>query len=324
MSNDDIVRTSAEPLPLGGVVPILVTPFDSDGSVDDAELVAELDFLVDAGVGWVGFGFGSEVHRLDPDEVAALMAVATAHLARRPGPSQRRVGVVGNADMPSTRAGTASVRRVAAAGCDVAMVRPSGLAGAGQEELFEAFAQVAADGGLPIVVQDAPQNTGVQLSAGTLARLLREVPQVAAVKVEPTASAGKISAVVQALDGAAGTVLGGLGGTDLVHELERGSSGTMPGPALPEAFDALLRLVAAGRRAEAVRLWFRLLPLVVVGGRDFESFLTVQKHLLHRRGVLTGPPRLRGPHAAPDPRLLGEVDALWDLLDLPGLLGERA
>jgi dihydrodipicolinate synthase/N-acetylneuraminate lyase len=293
---------------LSGTIPILVTPFRPDGSVDLPQLERQLDFLHSAGVRWVGFGFGSEVPRLDPDELAEMMKHAARYAARR-------LGIVGNAELTSAKAGVAAVRRVARTGAQVAMVRPTLAAGIGPETLFEAFAEVAEQGGLPIVVQDAPQNTGVTLPAATLARLLADVPMVAALKVEPQAPAPKISAIMQALDGRSGTVIGGLGGLDYLHELQRGSAGTMPGPAFPEVFQLAAQQLEAGKRAEAFQTHARVLPLITLGMRDMDSFLYVQKHLLQRRGVLDTPV-LRSPHSPLEARLADEVDELLTDLDL--------
>ena len=184
----------------------------------------QIDFLVECGVHWAGFGFGSEMPRLDLDEATALMQFSVGHAAGR-------LHLIGNAEMTSTRAGVTAVRRVADTGVDLAMVRPSGLAGAGQDALFEAFAEVSASSGIRCVVQDAPQNTGVDLGPRTLARLLAEAPGVAAVKVEPRPSAPKIGAIIDALAGHPGTIIGGAGAAELLHELDRGAQGTMPGPA---------------------------------------------------------------------------------------------
>lgn len=296
---------------ISGVVPILVTPFGADGQVDGAQMDRQVNFLASAGVRWVGLGFGSEVPRLDADELSALMA----RVVRQ---SAGRLGVVGNAEMTSVRAGISAVRRVAAAGAHAAMLRPSGLGGLPQETLYRAIAQVAGEGGLPLVVQDAPQNTLVELGAETLARLLREVPQVVAVKVEPPAPAPKISQVVRALDGAPGVVIGGLGGAEWLHELDRGATATMPGPALPEVFAGIARRHAEGDRAGAITLLSRVLPLIVLGNRGMDTFLTIQKHVLTRRGILAGTV-LREPHAAVEERLLDEVDELLEALDLLAL-----
>jgi dihydrodipicolinate synthase/N-acetylneuraminate lyase len=307
---------AVEATQISGVVPILVTPFTADGEVDGEQVDRQIDFLASTGIGWVGLGFGSEVPRLDAEELSALM---TRVVQRSAG----RLAVVGNAEMTGVRSGVSAVRRVAAAGADAAMLRPSGLAGLPQDTLFAAIAQVARESAFPVVVQDAPQNTFVELSAATLARLLREVPEVVAVKVEPPAPAPKISQVVRELDGAPGVLIGGLGGAEWLHELERGATATMPGPAMPEIFAGIARRHAAGDRAAAIALVSRVLPLVVLGNRGMDTFLTIQKHVLTRRGVLTGT-TLREPHAHIEDRLLDEVDELLEALDLLALCADLA
>jgi 4-hydroxy-tetrahydrodipicolinate synthase len=294
--------------PLSGTIPILVTPFRPDGAVDLPQLERELDFLREAGVRWVGFGFGSEVPRLDPDELAETVEHAVRHAAGR-------LGVVGNAELTSVKAGVGAVRRVAQTGAQLAMVRPTLPAGIEPEALFSTFAEVAEQAGVPIVVQDAPQNTGVTLPAVTLARLLSEIPMVAAVKVEPQAPAPKMSAIVRALQGRPGTVIGGHGGLDYVHELQRGSAGTMPGPAFPEVFQLAAQQLQSGQRAEAFQTHARVLPLITLGTRDMDTFLYVQKHVLQRRGILDAPV-LRSPHTPLEAGLAEEVDELITDLEL--------
>ncbi len=301
--------------PLRSVIPILVTPFADDGSVDLAQLDAQIEFLVDAGVGWVGFGFGSESPRLAEQELEQATARAVAS-------ASGRLGIIGNAAMTSVAGGVEALQRVRRAGAQLAMLRPSTLEGVGEEELFETVAAVAEAGGLPLVVQDAPQTTGVQMSPRFLARLLREVPRVAAVKVEPPAPAPKMSEIVGELGGAPGVIIGGSGGLDYVHELQRGAVGTMPGPAYPEIFLAVESLHAAGERRQALAIFSRALPLMTLSNRGMETFLYVQKHVLVRRGVVKTA-HLRQPHPPLDDRLSAEVDELLDLLAILDLLDHR-
>jgi 4-hydroxy-tetrahydrodipicolinate synthase len=205
----------------------------------------------------------------------------------------------------------------------MAMVRPAGLSGYTQDELFHAFAAVAEAGGVPVIVQDAPQHTGVNLTPQTLARLLVEVPGVAAVKVEAAAPGPKVSAVVSAATGERGAILTGAMGLDWLHECQRGADGTMPGPAFPEAFAEVARRVAAGNSAGAVEIFARILPVTALGSRGLDTFLFAQKRVLVRHGVLASA-RLRLPQAEPDPRLLAEIDELIDemaLLELPAACG---
>ncbi|SDO67480.1 4-hydroxy-tetrahydrodipicolinate synthase [Nakamurella panacisegetis] len=294
---------------LGGVIPILVTPFLADGSIDVTDLKAELDFLVSAGVDWVGIGYGSEVNKLDPLEVVDLVAATVQAAAGR-------VKVLGNAEVPSTRAGIAAVRRAVDAGADAVMVRPTGLMGSAVAEVVRAFVETANETGAALVIQDAPQNTGVELSASCLVEIARQAPTVAALKIEPPAPGPKMSEI-RALAGTEPiTMLGGLGGAGFVQELVRGSMGTMPGPAFPDVFAAVHRLFLAGDRGAATRLLWRIAPFTVLGSRDMESFLYIQKYLLRRRGVI-GTTSLRGPHRPIDALLQGEIDDL--IVDLETL-----
>jgi 4-hydroxy-tetrahydrodipicolinate synthase len=299
---------AAELSALEGVIPILVTPFAPDDSVDLEQMDSQIEFLIGVGVRWVGLGFGSEVPRLGADELRTTME----HVVEK---AAGRLGVVGNAEMTSVAAGAEAVRRVRDAGAQLAMVRPSALEWASQDVLYSTFSAVAELGGLPIVVQDAPQNTGVQLAPATLARLMRDAEGVAAVKIEPPGPAPKMSLIKECLDGADGVVIGGAGGLDYLHELQRGARGTMPGPAYPELFAAVHRLHDDGDRKQAFTLFSRALPLINLCQRDMDTFLFVQKYVLTQRGVLAGA-RLRQPHRPVDPRLPGEIDELLDTLSL--------
>ncbi|MET3805598.1 4-hydroxy-tetrahydrodipicolinate synthase [Nakamurella sp. UYEF19] len=299
---------------VAGVVPILVTPFAPDGTIDTADLKAELDFLVDAGIHWVGIGYGSEVNKFDATEVAELVST-TVELAAG------RLKVLGNADVPSTRGGIAAVRRAMDAGADAVMVRPSGLAGVPQSEIATAFVTVARETGAPLVIQDAPQNTGVELSSATLVSIARQAPTVVALKIEPPAPAPKMTEILELAGADRITVMGGLGGAGFVQELSRGSVGTMPGPAFPEIFRRVQEAFATGDRATATTLLWRVAPFTILGSRDMESFLFIQKYLLLRRGVLTST-SLRAPHRFIDSRLQQEIDDLLTDLDTFALLAQ--
>jgi dihydrodipicolinate synthase/N-acetylneuraminate lyase len=298
---------------LSGVIPILVTPFTEDGRVSLEDLDRQLEFLIAAGVRTAGFGFGSEANRLSQEELSALLTRAVTTAAGR-------LTIFGNAEMRSVTGGIEQVRRVLAAGAQLALVRPGGLEGVSQDALFGAFAAVAAQGGVPIIVQDAPQNTGVELTPGTLARLLTEAPGVAAIKVEPADPARKIELITERMGGAPGVIIAGAGGADFLHELQRGACGTMPGPAYPELFAAVERLHAKGDRHQAWELMARAMPLIMLGKRDMDTFLFVQKHVLMRRNILraTG---LGRPHRPLDPHLASEVDELLAELELLEMFG---
>jgi 4-hydroxy-tetrahydrodipicolinate synthase len=294
---------------LTGVIPALVTPFRADEAVDYDALDRELDFLASHAVDWVAVGAPAEVARLGEGEVADVVAFAA---------DRGRLRVLAAAELTSARATVAAVRRLAAAGAAAVLLEPPSVPGARAEDLLAAVARVAADGGLPLLVADLPRSGGPVLPAELLARLLADTPGVAAVRVDEAPTAPKVSRVAELLDGAPGAILGG-GGPDVLHELQRGACGTMPGPAFPELFTAVHRLHEEGDRATAQRVLAHFLPLITVPARSPDTFVFAQKYVLAWRGVLASA-RLRTPHGPLDPRVCDELDALLEDLDLEALM----
>jgi len=286
--------------PLDGVIPVLSMPFDDDEGIAVESLEREIDFLVDAGADTVAVGFGSEIIRLTDRE---LDQVTRSIVERAAG----RAGVIAAVRAGSARAGAERAAAAAACGADAIMAAPP-LGTAGEEQAVGFYGALAAAAGLPIVVQDAPAASGVDLAPAWLERIVNEVEGIAALKVEPVPSAAKISAVCERI-GARVPILGGGGGLDFLHELRRGASGTMPGAALPELFLRVHRLHRDGDDDGAARCFQALLPVTAMSLRSPDTFLFVQKEILRRRGVLRSA-RLRAPGARPDRRVEEELDAL--------------
>jgi 4-hydroxy-tetrahydrodipicolinate synthase len=195
------------------------------------------------------------------------------------------------------------------------------MASAPSSEVADAFREVGLAGGLPIVVQDAPQNTGVNLSPQVLADLLENATNIDSLKIEPLSPATKISEVIKNLKDKNRSVIGGLGAMELIHEIKRGSKGTMPGPAFPEVFREIQNRMTAGDEASARKLFNRILPLLVLSNRDMSTFLFMQKYLLQRRGVLSRT-NLRSPHSVIDPHLTQEIEEMLAAIDYELILKE--
>ena len=108
---------------------------------------------------------------------------------------------------------------------------------------------------------------------------------------------------------------------ELIHEIKRGSKGTMPGPAFPEVFREIQNRMTAGDEANARKLFNRILPLLVLSNRDMSTFLFMQKYLLQRRGVLSRT-NLRSPHSVIDPQLNQEIEDMLAAIDYELILKE--
>ena len=292
---------------LSGVVPILTTPVLEDDEIGWDDLCREVDFLISQGIRAFGFGFGSEVFRLTDAERDDALDVVVQHTAGR-------AYVIANVLAGSTVAAVRRAEVAKAKGADAVMVPAPVFTNVDQAGLFTHYATVAETVDFPIVVQDAPSMSGTELGTDLLLRLARDLEQVVALKIESEPSAPKIGRIVAQLGGDA-TILGGGAGLDFVHELDRGSDGTMPGPGLADRFQRVWRLHSAGRSREARDEFQRLLPLLVLALRSMDTFLFVEKEILRRRGVFTSA-RLRRPVRPPEPSLLVELDALLEQLEL--------
>ena len=310
------VATEPSPRPaktVRGIIPILSMPFHDDDAIDLASLVRQAEFLIGTGVDGVGFGFGSEIYRLtDAERDEALAAVA--------GTVGGRIPIIAATGTNSTRSAILRGHAARAAGADVLMITPPAMASAGPDEVYAHYAAIAEAVGLPIIVQDAPTMTGVVMPDALLARLASEIELVVAVKVESIPPAPKVGTVAERV-GDAAAVLGGAGGIDFVHELQRGGQGTIPGAALPELFVYVWSCFQVGDVAEARRCFNRFLPLLNLTTRSVDQFLYVQKEILRRRGILPSA-QLRTPSERIDPVFVGELDQMLADLRISDL-GER-
>jgi dihydrodipicolinate synthase/N-acetylneuraminate lyase len=208
-----------------------------------------------------------------------------------------RVPVMMSCGRPSTAATVGLARAVAACGVDALMVLPPYVMQPGVRGLIEHYRAVAGATDVPIVLQDAPTLSGVQLSPEILAALVRDVPGIAYLKIEALPSAPKIAELARLLasdEGVTSTLIGGAGGLHLVDELRHGASATMPGCSYADIFVHIWEAFVAGDLAAARHLLHRALPLLLYAGQSFSTFVGTQKEWLRRAGVI-GSARLRAP-----------------------------
>jgi len=111
------------------------------------------------------------------------------------------------------------------------------------------------------MVQDAPLS-GVALSVPFLARLAKEVPLVRYFKIEMPGTAAKLRALIAAGGTAIEGPFDGEESITLMADLDAGATGTMPSALIPDLIKPVLTHFKAGRRAEALAQYARILPLI--------------------------------------------------------------
>jgi 4-hydroxy-tetrahydrodipicolinate synthase len=283
---------------LRGTWYILPTPFDGDGALDVRSLARLTEAAIDWGVdGLTAMGVMAEPGSLSADErelaLRTIFAAATGRVPIAVGCSGPTVGSV------ATLAGQA--RRL---GAVALMVAPPTLL-RNVDLLPDFYRAVAAEAGLPLIVQDEPAATGVTVPVSILLDSLA-ASGARTVKLEDPPTAPKIGRLLAADPGLA--VFGGLGGAAALWELQRGACGTMTGFAFPEVLKAIRLAHEAGDDNDAGRLFDRYLPLLAYEAQPGVG-LAIRKEVLRRRGALDHA-GTRGPGGPLDEPTLAGLDAI--------------
>ncbi|MEO3926756.1 dihydrodipicolinate synthase family protein [Micromonosporaceae bacterium B7E4] len=289
-----------------GLIPVLATPFADDGELDLDSLRRLVEFQVATGVDGVAvFGFASEGFALSTTERARILDVVTNVV----GP---HLPVVAGVAATGTAEAVEQARRAADHGASTVMVVPPFMVKPSAAQVVDFYGAVARDGGLPVMVQDAPGSTGVTMPVPLIAEVSK-LDGVASVKVEAPPTAPKIGAVVEAVAPHL-LVLGGQNALFLLEEYRLGAVGTMPACEFPDLLRPVLETWAAGDVRSARAAFNRLLPLIRFGLQPGIAW-SVHKHVLVRRGIIDSP-AVRPPAVDATP---GTLAALADVLDDLGL-----
>jgi 4-hydroxy-tetrahydrodipicolinate synthase len=175
-----ITRTASTRPALRGALTALVTPFTSDGEIDEATFRRLVRWQVLAGIdGLVPCGTTGEAPTLSQDERDRLIELTVRTVAEHP--SRDRVAVVAGTGTNDTAATIRATRRAAELGADAALVVAPYYNRPDSRMLLSHFRAVADDGDLPIVVYNVPSRTGTNVDADTFLQLA-EHPRVVAVK----------------------------------------------------------------------------------------------------------------------------------------------
>ncbi len=290
---------------LAGILPILVTTFHEDGSLDIPSQLRLVDFLLEQGAHGLGlFGNASEGYALEAAERVELMQAIAKHV-------NGRVPLIASSGSTGTRSAVELSKHLAGLGADMLMVLPPFFLKTDGDGLLHYFEQISQGARTPIMVQDAPLLTQVAMPPALLARLAKEIEFVQAAKVEAPPTAPKITQTIKAA-GDTLTVYGGLNAQFFIEEHQRGARGTMPGSDCIADLVSIWNALEKGDAWDAWQLFTRILPLL-----RFElqpgMGVSAMKHNLVARGIIASA-AVRHPTADLDPLSLAELRVLRERL----------
>lgn len=240
---------------LAGVYCALVTPLDTDGSVDDAGLERLIGRVVDGGVAGVcPAGSTGEGMRLSAEQRVSLLrrvrALVPVDLTVIPSPS--------SAHPPAT---IEEIRSFAAEGADAVLVSPPASYRLAADDVLRFYTTLADQSPLPIVLYHIPDLMGVGVPAEVAARLAGH-PRVIGLK-DSSRQFEYSEEVLYATREAEFSLLTG-SDTMLMATVLHGGTGAVAASAnlVPDLGCALYRAAAGADWEEAGRLQERLFQVV--------------------------------------------------------------
>jgi 2-keto-3-deoxy-L-arabinonate dehydratase len=177
-------------------------------------------------------------------------------------------------------------RRAQEAGAVMVMIMPpyhGATIRVGEAGIYQFYRTVSDAISIPIMIQDAPV-AGTQLTAAFLARMARELENVAYFKIETPQAASKLRELI-ALGGEA--IEGPWDGEEaitLIADLDAGATGAMTGGGYPDGIRQITDAWFLGRREQAVEAYERWLPLINYENR--QCGLIACKALMKEGGVI--------------------------------------
>jgi len=240
--------------PFQGAGTALITPFKSDGSVDEKALRRLVDFQINAGIGMIlPCGTTGEGATLDESETDRVTEIVIEQV-------NRRALVIVGAGSNSTLKAIQGTKRAKKLGADGVLSVGPYYNKPTQQGFYEHFKAIAESEDIPIVVYNVPGRTAGNIEAKTTLRLA-EIPNIVAVK-ESSGNLGQIMDVIRDRP-ATFRVLAGddwialaaivLGADGVVSVVSNETPGMMR---------AMVDAAIQGNLAKARELHYKLLPLM--------------------------------------------------------------
>ena len=261
----------------------LITPFRSDGSIDEEALIRLVEYQIRSGADFLCImGTTAETPTLTRDEKRWLRDTLVERVAGRVpllmgSGGNCTVGVV--EELTSTDwTGIDGVLSV----CPM-YNKPS------QEGLYQHFRAIAKASPVPVVLYNVPGRTGVNMTAETTLRLARDFDNIVAIK-EASGNITQMDDIIKQKPDGFDVISGDDGITFPLITLGAVGVISVIGNALPREFSRMVRLALRGEYSAALRIhhqFAELFKLLFVDGNPAGV-----KAMLHAMGMIENQLRL--------------------------------
>lgn len=264
-----------------GIIPILAAPFTDKGEVDEDSFQQLIRHLMKTGVnGLTLFGIATEFYKLTDAERERMRAIFLEETAK----DENIFSMVSVTD----HAKEVAVKRAREAeelGADSLMLLPPYFLRPSLEAIIAHIEAVASSVKIPIVVQYAPNQTGVAIRADVFLKIKENYENIQFVKVE-TEPPGRY--ITELMEGSNGTLrsLVGYAGIQMPDAFKRGGAGVQPGCSFSEIYVKLYQLYESGNKEEFTTLFNKLLPYISYWMQGSEVIIKAEKTILKKRGII--------------------------------------
>ena len=259
---------------LHGIHAILYALFDADERLDRAAMRRQVQHCLAVGVhGMAALGLATEVAKLTEAERHMVMDWVAEDTA---GLVPLAFTIFG----ASVAEQVAQLKHAESVGADWVILQPPMVGSYGADEYIRFFGRVAEATSLPVAIQNAPAFMGRGLSATEIADLVRQHPNIRAIKGEGPVT--DIASVIAATGGNL-PVFNGRAGLEMLDNFRIGCRGLILAPDCIDyavaAYDAHRR----GNTATAEATYAKMLPAVVATMQGLEHLICYGKRLYAAR-----------------------------------------
>ncbi len=252
---------------IAGIVPVLATPFQSNGEIDTGGFAAIVESATANGAHALAmFGLASEYYKLTDEERRILTSVLIKT-------TRERVPVIISVTHHSTEVAVQQAVEAEQAGAQAIMIMPPFFLNPSVDSILFHIEAVAGAVHIPAILQYAPAQTGIQ--ADVLARL-----PVSMIKVDASPSIPALLALPAGV-----TTLVGYMGLDLPDAVSAGCSGCMPTASLLGPFVKVWQLLQSDPE-EGRREHQRIIPLLQFMMQSIEFLIAAEKQLLLKQRII--------------------------------------
>lgn len=262
-----------------GIVPVVPTPFDDHGQIDEEGLRKLVDFCVDGGACAICLpAYVGEFYKLSEHERCDVVCIAVEQ-------SSGRIPVIGQANHPSSKVALDLAHRMEASGVAMISMAAPRIFALSEDDLLRYFRSVCQSINAPLLIQDFNPG-GATVGAEFAKRLHGDCPNFRYLKLEEPMMSAKVQSILEATGGEIG-VLEGWGGLYMMELIPSGICGVMPGVPLLRVLNEVYWRSKRGEKEGAYAAYQSVLPFIVFTLEHLELYLHVEKQLLKAMGLIT-------------------------------------